>query len=149
KGPYGNGISLPSAEQRDEPFRAHRNNNPFSGAMAKCPYFREIFDSFRAPKTAYRLLRRGPKAAYAFHDDIDKGPSVARFQIPFVTSENAFLLIVTGDLDMRRFDFDQSNFKGDSSGDVWFDLDKLRRACDGAVDLYHLEAGYLHYFDTN
>ena len=148
KGPYGNGVSLPHAEQIAEPFRAHRNNNPFSGALDRCPYMKEVFDSFRAEKTAYRLLRRGPKAAYAFHDDKDKGQRVARFQIPFVTSQNAFLLIANKTPDIRRFD-DGTNFKGDANGDLWFDMKKLHDACDGDVDLFHLDAGYLHYFDTN
>jgi hypothetical protein len=148
KGPYGNGISLPSAHQLDERFRAHHNNLPFSGALDRCPYMKEIFDGFAAPKASFRLLRRGPKAAYAFHDDKDKGPSVMRFQIPFVTSRHAFLLIAKDTLDLNRFDFDGSKFKGDQNGDVWFDMNKLRQACDGDVELFYLEAGYLHYFDT-
>ncbi|MBM3779472.1 MAG: hypothetical protein FJW23_14755 [Acidimicrobiia bacterium] len=149
QGPYGNGVSLPSADQIIESHREHRNNVPFSGALERCPYMKEMFDSFQTGKAAFRLLRRGPKAAYAFHDDRDKGPRVARFQIPFVTSDRAFLLIANDRLDIRRFDTDGSGLAGDANGDVWFDMARLHRAGEGAIELYRLEAGYLHYFDTN
>jgi hypothetical protein len=149
RGPYGNCISLPRPDQVSEEFREHRNNIPFSGALDQCPYLQSIFHSFQAPKASFRLLRRGPKAAYSFHDDVDKGPQVVRFQIPFVTSEQAFLLIANDSLDIGRFDTNGSGFVGDGNGDIWFDMRSLQQAAAGAVELFYLDAGYLHFFDTN
>src|SRR5215467_783885 len=93
KGPYKNAISLPSAEQVYAPYRTHHNSVPFSGALDHCPYLKSIFDSFQTEKVAFRLLRRVARAAYSFHDDRDRGRSIARFQIPISTSDHAFLLI--------------------------------------------------------
>jgi hypothetical protein len=149
KGPYGNCISLPRADQVRAASRGHINNNPFSGALDRCPYFQSIFDSFQAQKTSFRLLRRAAHAAYSFHDDVDKGPQVIRFQIPFVTSTQAFLLIANDSLDISRFDTDSSGFAGDSKGDVWFDMPSLQRAAAGALELFYLDAGHLHFFETN
>lgn len=149
RGPYGNSISLACADQVAEGFREHVNNVPFSGALDRCPYFKSIFDSFPAPKAAFRLLRRLPRTAYAFHDDVDKGIQVIRLQIPFVTSREAFLLIANQDLDINRFDLDSSGFAGDPNGDVWFDMPALRRAARTSLELFYLDAGCLHYFDTN
>ena len=143
EGPYGNAVSLPSAEQMYEPYRTHHNNVPFSGALDACPYMRSIFESFQTEKAAFRLLRRVPHSAYAFHDDKDRGSGIARFQIPINTSKDAFLLIATDWLDLERFD------KGDENGDIWFDMGKLRDACSDAVELYYLEAGCVNYFDTD
>jgi len=149
KGPYKNAISLPSEDRVYAPYRTHHNNLPFSGALDHCPYLNSIFDSFRTEKAAFRLLRRLPKTAYAFHDDKDRGKHIARFQIPINTSENAFLLIATNDIDLRRFDVDSSGFKGDSEGNIWFNLEQLHSACANDVELFYLDAGFLNYFDTD
>lgn len=149
KGPYRNAISLPSADQIYEPYRAHRNSVPFSGALDACPYLKSIFDSFQTEKAAFRLLRRVPGSAYAFHDDKDRGRDIARFQIPINTSKYAFLLIATDGLDLKRFDKDASGFKGDLNGDIWFNMEQLRDACADVVELFYLEPGCMNYFDTD
>ena len=148
-GPYKNAISLPSADQVYEPYRAHHNNLPFSGALDHCPYLKSIFDSFRTEKAAFRLLRRIAGSAYAFHDDRDRGRNIARFQIPINTSECAFLLIAADGLDLRRCDIDSSGFQGDQNRDIWFSMKKLRDACGDVVELFYLEGGCVNYFDTD
>src|SRR5262249_18635091 len=90
-----------------------------------------------------------PHSAYAFHDDKDRGGSIARFQIPINTSKDAFLLIADNGLDIERFDIDSSGFKGNQNGDLWFDMEQLRDACSDAVELFYLEAGCVNYFDTD
>jgi hypothetical protein len=149
QGPYGNAISLPSADQLHESYRTHHNNLPFSGALAACPYFKSIFDSLQTEKAAFRLLRRVPHSAYAFHDDKDRGRDVVRFQIPINTSNDAFLLLARNGLDLARFDIDSSGFEGDQNGDVWFNMEQLYKACSDVVDLFYLEAGCVNYFDTD
>jgi hypothetical protein len=149
QGPYGNAISLPSADQLGESYRTHHNNLPFSGALAACPYFESIFDSFQTEKAAFRLLRRGPHSAYAFHDDKDRGRDIVRFQIPINTSNDAFLLLARNGLDIERFDIDSSGFAGDQNGDVWFNMEQLYKVCSDVVDLFYLEPGYVNFFDTD
>lgn len=149
KGPYGNAISLTSADQIYAPYRTHHNNVPFSGALDACPYLKSIFDSFQTEKAAFRLLRRVPHSAYAFHDDKDRGRDISRFQIPINTSREAFLLIAGNGLDLKRFDTESSGFKGDQNGDVWFNMEQLHDACSDAVELFYLEAGYVNCFDTD
>jgi hypothetical protein len=149
EGPYRNAISLPSADQIYAPYRTHHNNVPFSGALDVCPYMKDIFDSFQTEKTAFRLLRRVPHSAYAFHDDKDRGRDITRFQIPINTSKEAFLLIAGNGLDLERFDTDASGFAGDRNGDVWFNMEQLRDACSDVVELFYLEAGFVNFFDTN
>jgi hypothetical protein len=149
EGPYKNAISLPSVDQIYQPYKEHKNNVPFSAALDQCPYFKSIFDSFETEKAAFRLLRRLPQSAYAFHDDKDRGREIARFQIPINTSEHAFLLIAENEVDLRRFDTDSSGFKGDSNSDVWFNMEELHDACADDVELFYLEAGYVNYFDTD
>ena len=149
EGPYKNAISLPSPEQIYAPYKTHHNNVPFSGALDHCPYFKSIFESFETEKTSFRLLRRLPQTAYAFHDDKDRGGDIARFQIPINTSDHAFLLIADGEVDLGRFDADSSGFKGDSNGDIWINMEQLHDACADDVELFYLDAGYLNYFDTD
>ena len=149
KGPYHNAISLPSAEQIYAPYRTHRNSVPFSGALDSCPYLKSIFDSFQTEKAAFRLLRRVPHSAYAFHDDKDRGRDIARFQIPINTSKSAFLLIAHDGLELKRFDTDGSGFKGNENGDIWFNMAQLHDACADVVELFYLDAGCMNYFDTD
>ena len=149
EGPYRNAISLPSEDQIYAPYRAHHNNVPFSGALDVCPYLKSIFDSFETEKAAFRLLRRVPHSAYAFHDDKDRGRDIARFQIPINTSKEAFLLIAGPRLDLERFDIDSSGFKGNRNGDIWFNMEQLREACSDVAELFYLEAGFVHFFDTD
>jgi len=149
KGPYRNAISLPSAQEVYEPYRAHHNNVPFSGALDHCPYLKSIFDSFQTEKAAFRLLRRVAGSAYSFHDDKDRGRSIVRFQIPVNSSKHAFLLVARDGLDLTRFDIDSSGFQGDRNGDIWFNTKQLHDACGDAVELFYLEAGRMNYFDTD
>lgn len=148
-GPYGNCISLPDAEDLWEPFRSHRNNVPFSGALSQCSYMREIFDSFLTEKAAFRLLRRRRKTAYALHDDKDKGPDVLRFQIPIVTDENAFLLLTREGIDLADFESQAARMNDDDASDIRFDLEKLDEVLGGQFDLFSLRVGQLYYFDTD
>lgn len=148
-GPYGNCISLPTAEDLGERFRSHHNNLPFSGALGQCPHMREIFDSFLTEKAAFRLLRRKSKTAYALHDDKDKGSDILRFQIPITTNENAFLLLTRAGVDLREFESLAACKNDDGSGNFWFDLEKLDKVLAGQFELYSLQPGRLYYFDTD
>src|SRR5579859_2905868 len=95
QGPYKNCVSLPAATQIKAEFSSHRNNVPFSGALEHCPYLQEIFDSFQTEKTSFRLMRRAPQSAYAFHDDNDRGADIVRLQIPVSTGPLAYLVLAT------------------------------------------------------
>lgn len=148
-GAFSHSISLPSPDDVPERFRSHRNNVPFSGALARCPYLRSVFDEIQSPKAAFRLLRRGPHSAYSLHDDRDKGADVARMQIPVVTNARAFLALADdrcaarcpASTDLRRFE--------DAAGDVWFDLEALDSVFGDSLQLFELQSGYLYFFDTD
>ena len=149
KGAFGHSISLPSEEEVDPRFKVHHNNLPFSGALAGCPYLRSIFESFRAKKSSFRLLRRAPRSAYSFHDDRDKGPDILRLQIPIVTSQHAYLVLPREDADLDALVRAMASADEDESADIWFDLEKLERLFGGRLDLFQLEPGLLYFFDTN
>ena len=149
QGPYGNSISLPSSEDVPPAFREHHNNVPFAAVFQQCSYLREIFFSFAADKVSYRLLRRGSRTAYALHDDRDKGEGVLRFQIPIITSPNAFLLLAHDDMDCSFAEAYRQQRQETPQKDICFDLAKLDQVSGGRFDLYRLEPGYLHVFDTN
>lgn len=149
QGPYGNSISLPSPQDVPARYREHHNNVPFAGVLAHCPCLREIFGSFRTEKVAYRLLRRGPRTAYALHDDRDKGDGVLRFQIPIITSPRAFLLLAHDDMDCSFAEAYRRERDQTPREDIEFDLARLDRVSGGRFDLYYLEPGYLYAFDTN
>lgn len=148
-GPYGNCISLPSAEDLGPPFRTHHNNVPFSGALGQCPYLDEIFDSFLTEKAAFRLLRRKAKTAYALHDDKDKGSNILRFQIPVNTNENSFLLLAHDDIDLGEFESLATRTRNENTSSVSFDLKKLDEILAGRFELFSLQPGQLYYFDTD
>ncbi len=149
EGPYGNCISLPAAEDLHERFRDHHNNVPCSDALRQCPYMREIFDGFLTEKAAFRLLRRPAKAAYALHDDKDKGRDVLRFQIPIITSEYAFLLLTRDSIDLDNFESLAARMKHDEASDYGFNLEMLDEILGGQFDLFCLQPGKLYYFDTD
>ncbi|MEM7352528.1 MAG: hypothetical protein AAF657_17140 [Acidobacteriota bacterium] len=144
-GAYGHCISLPDEDDLGERYRGHHNNLPFAGAFAECTYLRQIFQSFETEKTSYRLLRRGPQTAYSLHNDKDKGVDVVRAQIPIVTSERAFLVLMREDAQVEVPVEELAAMEGD----VWYDMADLDRLCGDDYELFYLEPGYLHYFDTN
>lgn len=148
-GAYSHAISLPSADQVPELYREHRNNLPFSGALDKCPYLRELFDGFATPKASFRLLRREPHSAYSLHDDRDKGSGVVRMQIPILTNDLAFLVIADDRCEARFPDAAQLERCRDAKGDIWFDVATLGRVFGDCLEVFRLECGYLYYFDTD
>ena len=149
RGTFEHSISLPSESDVDEEFRTHRNNLPFSDVLSHCPYIKEIFEYFHAPKAAFRLLRRLPGSAYSLHDDKDLGTQVCRMQIPIITNELAFLTIPTDSFDREAFNCFASDYIERAKGDVWFELSELTQRFGRNFEHFRLEPGYLYFFDTS
>lgn len=149
EGAYGHCISLPDAAALDERFRSHPINLPFSRALDRCPYLREILDGFTAPKASFRLLRRTARSAYSLHDDKDKGAGVIRAQIPILTNDRSYLALGTDPAALDVFDRYPEVFRANREGDIWFDLATVERVWGEDLVLFQLEPGYLYYFDTD
>ncbi len=149
-GAYGHSISVPAAEQIDERFRAHTNNQPYADALGSCPYLAEIFNGFTAAKSSFRLLRRGPHSAYSLHDDKDKGVDVIRLQIPIITNDRAYLgvsRVPATKLDV--FAEKKELFDPGENGEWWFDMAKAKAAWGDDLAFFQLLPGRLYFFDTN
>jgi len=146
-GAFGHSISLPAAHDLHQPYRSHRNNVPFSGALAQCPPMRAIFDSLAAEKASFRLLRRGPGTAYGLHDDRDKGAGVHRFQIPIVTNPASFLCVMREDASQDAVSDRLAEIL--AGGDLHFDYARFDSAFGEWFDVFSLPPGYLYRFDTN
>ena len=137
RGAYGHALSLPAYRQLHPSRRYGYGNYPCTGLLARLPRFQQVFDGLRCEKVSFRLLRRGPDSAYAWHTDRWKGAGVVRFQIPIVSDERAFL--VTTDYD------DPARIDGRLSA---ASFDAFAREHAGHFRTHHLEPGRLHYFDT-
>ena len=140
RGAFGHALSLPATRDL-HPYARHRYHNyPCTGLLERCPHLRAVFDALRCDKVSFRLLRREPASAYAWHTDRWKGPGVVRFQIPIVSDAEAFL--VTTDYDHE----DQVCGVGRV-----LTADTYARFADanaGHFARHYLEPGRLHYFDT-
>lgn len=149
KGAYGHCISLPCAEDMPEAYRTHHNNVPFSGALRRCPLARRIFDQFRTEKASFRLLRRGRESAYSLHDDRDKGNNIVRLQIPIVTNEQAFIVLLEDGVSVSDLAAVVARIREDAGDEIWFDFEKFEKIFGGYFALYALAPGFLYYFDTD
>jgi hypothetical protein len=138
---HGHALSLPAPEQL-HPFRRYAYENyPCTGLLADCPTFARVFDSFECEKLSFRLLRRPPKSAYAWHRDSWTGPGAVRFQIPIVSNPAAFLVVTDYD--------DVGQIRGPQGPRLDRGaFDDFARANEGHFRSHHLEIGKLHCFDT-
>jgi hypothetical protein len=141
RGAFGHALSLPSADQLHPYSRYDYGNYPCAGVLDRCPGFRHVFDSFACEKVSFRLLRRGPRSSYGWHTDAWKGAGVARFQIPIVSEESAFL--VTTDYDRVE------QLRGSTSNLDEGSFESFARANAGHFRRHRLEPGSLYYFPTN
>jgi hypothetical protein len=142
RGAFGQALSLPEAEGI-HPYRRHSfHNHPYAGALARCGYFREIFDELKCEKVSFRLLRLAPGSAYGWHHDRWKGPGVVRFQIPILTSPDDRLVVT----DYERVEQIRPRGSVDVRGAGFAAFARLN---DGHYRVHHLAAGKLHYFDSS
>ncbi len=145
KGAYGHSLSLPSREELHPAGRDHFNNLPFANVLGKCHYFRQIFDSFECEKVSFRLLRRPPASAYAWHTDKDKGPEVVRFQVPIITNDQSSLVITK----YRDYDEFKSMKERLSEREAFDNYALFKKSNQGSFEEHVLKPGVLYYFDTN
>jgi hypothetical protein len=140
RGAFGHALSLPAYHELHPYGRYSYQNFPCSGLLARCPAFRELFHGLRCDKVSFRLLRRQPASAYAWHTDRWKGSGVVRFQIPLLSDPDAFL--VTTDYTSS----DQMVGPRSLTPDAFA---AFAAANGGHFAQHHLTLGRLHYFDTS
>ena len=140
RGAYGHALSLPRRAELHPFGRYAYQNFPCTGLLHECPCFRQVFDSLRCEKVSFRLLRREPASAYAWHTDQWKGPGVVRFQIPIVSDARAFL--VTTDYEH------ESRVQGVGRVLTEDDFPRFAEGNAGHFKRHHLQPGLLHYFNT-
>jgi hypothetical protein len=141
RGAFGHALSLPRAEQLHPYRRYGYENHPCAGVLDACPALRAVFDSLRTEKVSFRLLRRAPRSAYAWHTDRWKGPGVVRFQIPVVSDDAAFLVTT----DYRSV----ADVRGEERPLREESFAAFAAANAGHFARHRLEPGVLHYFDTS
>ncbi len=83
--------ALPKASYQDTP------------SLEKCPYFKEIIDSFKCPKEAIRLLSLSPASYIREHRDSDGGymDGFFRIHIPIQTNEKVIFRLNGQTLPMK------------------------------------------------
>jgi len=140
RGAFGHALSLPRYRDLHPATRYRYENHPCTGLLDRLPHLRALFDSFECEKISWRLLRRAPASAYAWHTDQWKGPGVVRFQIPMVSDDEAFLVTT----DYRNVE----EIRGDRSPLSAETFDRFATMNAGHADRHRLEVGVLHYFDT-
>jgi hypothetical protein len=141
RGAFGHALSLPARRDLHPSGRYSYENFPCLGVLDRYPAFRSVFDRFECAKVSFRLLRRAPGTAYAWHTDREKGANVVRFQIPILASSSAFLVATDYD--------DLLQLKGAGGGCLSeADFEAFAEANMGHVSRYSLRPGVLHYFDT-
>lgn len=140
-GAFGHALSLPAYAQLHPYARYSYPNFPCTGRLARCPVFQEIFEGLRCEKVSFRLLRRQPQSAYAWHTDRWKGHGVVRFQIPILSDAAAFL--VTTDY-VRQDQIARAGFA--DLTDASFAA--FAQANSGRCARHQLQPGLLYYFDT-
>jgi hypothetical protein len=142
RGAFGHALSLPAYRQLHPYSRYDYGNYPCAALLDDCPAFRQLFESLACEKVSFRLLRRGPSSSYGWHTDAWKGPGVARFQIPIVSDDSAFLVTT----DYERVDQLQRPAPGRLNERSF---DDFAGANAGHFRKHHLEPGCLYYFSTN
>ena len=160
------GHSLPLTTRELSEFGATHYNNlikhvdgkPESEAPDKlneCPYFREIFHSFRCEKSSFRILRRAAHTSYTLHRDRDMGENTFRFQIPIESNPDVRLLVSTTDegddfivsgTDYRKMEDWTAEGISNDAVKSWFD--EFVRLNDDRVRVYRMQPGKLYYFST-
>jgi len=140
RGAFGHALSLPARGDLHPSGRYRYHNHPCTGLLDRLPHLRGVFDGLECEKVSFRLLRREPSSAYAWHTDQWKGRGVVRFQIPIVSDADVFL--VTTDYDHQR----QVRGVGPVLTPETFDAFAAANA--GHFERHSLEPGLLHYFDT-
>ncbi len=141
RGAFGHALSLASYEEL-HPYRRYSYQNfPCAGVLGRHPALRAVFDGLRAEKVSFRLLRREPGSAYAWHTDRWKGPGVVRFQIPIVSDDAAFL-VATDYASVEEL-------RGAAAGLDDATFESFAAANAGRVARHRLTPGLLHYFDTS
>jgi hypothetical protein len=141
RGAFGHALSLPSYRQL-HPFRRYGYENfPCADLLEQSPLFRRVFESLECEKVSFRLLRRGPGSAYAWHTDQWKGPGVVRFQVPIVSDDDAFLILT---------DYESVDQVRDPQPDRLSEesFERFAKANAGHFQRHRFEPGRLHYFDT-
>jgi hypothetical protein len=142
RGAYGHALSLPAYRQLHPYSRYDYGNYPCAALLDECPGFRQLFESLACEKISFRLLRRAPSSAYGWHTDAWKGPGVARFQIPIISDDSAFLVTT----DYERVD----QLQGPASGHLDEDsFDEFASANAGHFRKHHLKPGRLYHFSTS
>lgn len=139
-GAFGHVLSLAAPSDLHPSARYRYHNYPCTGLLSRLPHLRAVFDRFACDKVSFRLLRREPASAYAWHTDRWKGRGVVRFQIPIASGPEAFL--VTTDY------VHESQVKGGERRLSLERYDAFARDNAGHVERHYLEPGRLHYFDT-
>jgi hypothetical protein len=160
------GHSLPLTTHRLSEFGAAHYNNLVKSIDSEqkieapdrlddCPYFREIFDSFRCDKSSFRILRRPAHSSYTFHRDKDIGKETFRVQIPIESNPDALLLASTSDeggdfivpdVDYRKVEDWDAEGIGCDKMKFWFE--EFVRINDDKVRVYQTRPGKLYYFNT-
>ena len=146
-GTFEHSISLPAEGDINAAHRGHRNNNPYAGALDSCPLFAEIFNSFRAEKACYRLLRRKAGTAYSLHDDKDVDENLVRMQMPVVTNGSALLLVQKDGAELEPIARQVEQYTRDDGKPVMFDYTRYAREFGEWFDALLLEPGYFHLID--
>lgn len=142
RGVYGHALSLPTKKDLHPSGQNHKNNLPYANVLKKCPYFREIFYSFKCGKSSFRLLRRGPQSSYGWHTDEDKGERIIRMQIPIITNNQSYL-IVTDYNKHREIKGPYKEFIDKKN------LKEFKKYNKGHYKSYRLKPGTLNFFNTN
>ena len=140
RGAFGHALSLPSRRDLHPSGRYRYHNYPCTGLLDRAPHLRAVFDALRCEKVSFRLLRREPASAYAWHTDQWKGHGVVRFQIPIVSDADVFL--VTTDYDHER------EVRGVGPVLTAETFETFATANAGHFARHSLTPGQLHYFDT-
>jgi len=99
EGPFGCSIPLAGPNLLHPAHAGHYNNSPSANVIRDiapkraCPAFTALFDLFKSPISAFRLVRRGPNSTYELHEDTDRGHDVWRFQVPLISGPAAVICL--------------------------------------------------------
>ncbi len=140
RGAFGHVLSLASAGDLHPSARYRYHNYPCTGLLSQLPHMRAMFDSLDCEKVSFRLLRREPASAYAWHTDRWKGPGVVRFQVPIISGPDAFLVTTTYT--------SEDQVRGAGRVLTAGTFDAFAAANAGHFARHHLEPGVLYYFNT-
>jgi len=98
-GPFACSIPLVGLNLLHPAHSGHYNNSPSANLIhdpapeRAFPAFTALFDLFRSPIAAFRLVRRGPHSTYELHEDTDRGQDVWRFQAPLISGPAAVICL--------------------------------------------------------